>query len=475
MEWDEDTCYRALCARDARFDGRFFVGVLTTGVYCRPVCPARTPHRRNVRFLGSAAAAVAAGFRACRRCRPDTLPMSREWDHRGDLVAQALRMIAAGAADDGGGTATVAKSLGVTPRHLNRSLMAAVGATAGQLARTRRAQTARLLLVDTTLPLTEVAYAAGFGSVRQFNDVVRAHFGMTPSQLRAGERSAGGTGDLTLRLRMRPPYAVDAITARIARHGVPGVDDVVDGSISTTTSWGAAVRVRFDSDSAVSLAVALPPSRDIREVAGLIDGVRRWLDLDANPAQVDSHLAGQPALAPLVTRRPGLRVVGTLDPFAGLVRTILGQQVSVAAAGTHAARLARHLTDGTRLPTPDELAVADPVALAAAVGVPQARGQTLVAVARAVTDGGVVLDPAGDRESTVARLGEIRGIGPWTLAEVRMRCLADPDAWPEGDLVLRRALVGRLAGLDLGRTAPWRSYVAHHVWVDEADRRRQAA
>lgn len=474
MILSDDECYRALSARDERFDGRFFACVLTTGIYCRPVCPSRTPQRSNVKFLGSAVAASAAGFRACRRCRPDSLPASRDWDHRGDLVARALRMISAGTGDAGGTTA-LAQSLAVTPRHLNRMLVAEVGATAGQLTRSRRAQVARLLLADSDLNLADVAFAAGFGSVRQFNDSIRAHFGSTPSRLRSGAPPTTPAATLTLRLRLLPPYATTEVLGWLARHGVPGVDTVTDSTVTTTTTWGATVRAQFAGGDEVAVTLGLPPTRDVRVVPDLIEGIRRWLDLSVNPAQVDGDLAAQPVLRPLVRRRPGMRVLGHPDPFFGLVRTILGQQVSVAAAGTHSARLAGHLADGTRLPAAAELAAADPAALAAAVGIPQARGRTLVTVAEEVASGRISLAPAADRSETLARLGQISGIGPWTLAEVRMRCLGDPDAWPAGDLVLRRALERNLAGLDPAAVAPWRSYLAHHVWIDEAVRRRQAA
>lgn len=474
MILSDDECYRALSARDERFDGRFFVCVLTTGIYCRPVCPSRTPRRSNVKFVRSAVAAAAGGFRACRRCRPDSLPASRDWDHRGDLVARALRMISAGTGDAGGTTA-LAQSLAVTPRHLNRMLVAEVGATAGQLTRSRRAQVARLLVADSDLSFADVAFAAGFGSVRQFNDAMRTYFGRTPSQLRSGGSPAAPTGDLRLRLRLLPPYATTEALGWLERHAVPGVDSVTDSTVTTTTTWGATVSARFAGSDGVAVTLGLPPTRDMRVVPDLIEGVRRWLDLSVNPAQVDGDLAALPALRPLVRIRPGMRVLGHPDPFVGLVRTILGQQVSVAAAGTHGARLAGHLADGTRLPTADELAAADPASLAATVGIPLARGRTLVTVAAAVASDRISLNATADRAETLARLGEISGIGPWTLAEVRMRCLGDPDAWPAGDLVLRRALDRNVTGLDPAAAAPWRSYLAHHLWIDEAVRRRKAA
>ena len=481
MQLDEDVCYRALNARDARFDGQFFVGVVTTGIYCRPVCPARTPLRRNVRFFRTAAAASASGLRACRRCRPDSLPGSRDWDHRSDLVARALRLIGSGAADEQGSEA-VASQLHVTARHLNRALVAEVGTTAGQLARTRRAQTARTLLEHTDLTATEVAFAAGFRSVRQFNDVMREQFGTSPTQLRrtpavAGERERP-ISDVTVRLQFRPPYPVAAVLGWLHRHAVPGVDtvDVVAGTIHTTSTDGTTVAARFEQRSVV-VAIGLAPGADVRSVPHHIAAVRRWLDLDASPAVIDDHLARQAALVPWVTRHAGLRVPTSLDPFRSLTATILGQQVSVAAAATQCGRLTRHLDTGQRFPTAAELAAVDPDLLASALGVPKARGRTLVAVAQLVAGGDVALGPSADRDEVTAVLGAVRGIGPWTIAETRMRALGDPDVWPAGDLVLRREVSegGMFPGLQPGPCAPWRSYLAHHVWVAHATRTLDAS
>lgn len=473
---DDDICYQALTARDSRFDGRFFAGVLSTGIYCRPVCPARTPHRRNVRFFGSAAAASAAGLRACRRCRPDSLPGSREWDHRGDLVARALRLIGSGhtyEADE------LAQRLHVSSRHLNRALVAEVGATSGQLMRTRRAQSARLLLEQTDLSAADVAFTAGFGSVRQFNDVIREHFGLTPRQLRVGTGArSSSAGTLDLRLKLRPPYAVDAVLGWLARHAVPGVDDVDPGRrrVATRTIDGVGVTAWLGPES-VRVSLALPTGADLRAVPRTIAAIRRWLDLDVAPTAVDAALGRDPRLAELVRRRPGLRVLGALDPFRSLTTTIVGQQVSVAAAATQNARLCALVGDGTAFPTAAALASWDPERVAVAVGVPKARGRTLVDAATLIASGEVSLDPAGDRDDIVATLGQIKGVGPWTVADVRMRCLADPDVWPGGDLVLRRALApgGRFAGLEPAAVAPWRSYLAHHVWVANADPKQEAA
>ncbi|MFN8125891.1 MAG: Ada metal-binding domain-containing protein [Candidatus Nanopelagicales bacterium] len=467
---DDDRCFQALVARDARFDGRFFVGVVTTGIYCRPVCPARTPHRRNVRFYPSAAAASAAGLRACRRCRPDSLPGSRAWDHRGDLVARALRLIGSGAADETGATG-LAQQLHVTPRHLNRALVAEVGATAGALARARRAQTARLLLEQTGMSAADVAFASGFGSVRQFNDVMRRQFALTPGELRRAVpddgRSAATTG-VDVRLRFRPPYAAEEVLAWMSRHTVPGVDrvDVAERVVSSGMPDGTRVHVVFEERS-VRARVELPANVDVRAIPTRIAAVRRWLDLDAAPARIDADLSRDPALGSAVRRVPGLRVLGALDPFRTLTSTIVSQQVSVAAAATQNGRLCEFTTGGDRFPTAAELAARDPDEVAGALGIPRRRGRALVEVAELVASAEVDLSAGADRDAVVDRLGQVAGIGPWTLADVRMRCLADPDVWPGSDLILRRAVSpgGRFVGFDPDSAAPWRSYAAHHVWV----------
>lgn len=475
MSLDDDVCYRALTARDARFDGRFFVGVLTTGIYCRPICPARTPHRRNVRFYRSAAAAAASGLRACRRCRPDSLPGSREWDHRSDLVARALRLIGSGAADEEGIRA-LSRRLHVTDRHLNRALVSELGTTAGQLARTRRAQMARLLLEHTDLRLADVAYAAGFRTVRQFNDVIKEQFDATPSQLRrspaSDDRIARPVTDVTVRLQFRPPYATTPVLAWLGRHAVPGVDDVdvTSRTIRTTTVDGSLIEARFDERS-VMVDIGLPPGADIRGVPTRISAIRRWLDLDASPAQIDDQLSRHGQLGETVRARPGMRVIGALDPFRSVVSTVVSQQVSVKAAATQNARLASYVGDGTRFPSPAVLSATDPDALAQALGLPKARARTLTAIATEVAEGRIVLGPHADRGATLAALAAIKGVGPWTLADVRMRALGDPDVWPQGDLILRRAIApgGRFSGLDPADVSPWRSYLAHHVWVAATD------
>ncbi|MFN8158069.1 MAG: Ada metal-binding domain-containing protein [Candidatus Nanopelagicales bacterium] len=474
---DVDAAYQALAARDRRFDGRIWFGVTSTGVYCRPVCPAQTPKAANVRFFASPAAAVSSGFRACKRCLPDSAPGSRHWDHRGDLAARALRLIAEGAVDDGG-VAGLARTLHVSERHVHRTLVAEVGAGPLQLAMSRRAQTAKLLVEQTSLPLTEVAFAAGFSSVRQFNDVMRREFGVPPSQLRRSPESPVAAADprLVLRLRLRPPYDADAVGEFLAARAVPGLEEhVVDRRgwthrrVVPLATAAAVVEVRVVDDH-----VLVRADTDVRGTSLLVARVRRWLDLDAEPSMVDGALAADPALAPRVAARPGLRVPTTVDPWETVVRAIVGQQVSVAGARTILGRIVAAygapVGDLVSFPTAHELSVVDPGEVAA-LGMPGARARTVVAVAEAVAAGAVDLR-AGDPEEVGAALEALPGVGPWTSAYVRLRALGDPDVLPVTDLGIRhgaralglpdapRALAGRARPW-----SPWRSYAAQHLWT----------
>jgi AraC family transcriptional regulator of adaptative response / DNA-3-methyladenine glycosylase II len=427
-----------------------------------------------VRFYVTSAAAAAAGLRACKRCRPDSLPGSRDWDHRSDLVARAVRLIASGAADDSG-VGAVAAQLGVSDRHLRRQLESELGASPGQLARTRRAQTARMLLEQTRFPVTDIAFAAGFRSLRQFNDVMRSEFGSPPTLLRRSpggpaERTSMQPAEITLRLRMREPYDRAGVLSWLRRHAVPGVDVVAPESpwLRTTALDGTVITTHFGVGA---VTARLRGADGLSWLPGRVASIRQWLDLDANPQAVTDVLGAVPRLHPLVCAHPGVRVVGGPDPFRALVCAILAQQVSVAAAATHAGRLVAAYDPavegfGGRFPEPAELAAADPAVLARQLGIPAARARTLVDAAAAVADGVVSVSPAADRNETAAALQRIRGIGPWTVADVRMRALADPDVWPASDLVLgRETASGVVAGLDPARAAPWRSYAAHQIWV----------
>src|SRR3954451_2617145 len=333
---DFDTCYRAVSSRDARFDGRFVTAVRTTGIYCRPSCPAQTPKRENVSFFPRPAAAAAAGYRACKRCRPDAAPGSPEWDVRGDLAARALRGIEAGVVDDEG-IPGLARRLNVSERHLHRVLVAEVGVGPLALARTRRAQTARVLIEQTPLALTTVAFSAGFASVRQFNDVMRAEFGCPPSELRRRPPAVGDAeGTLTLRLQHRKPFAVEPMLAWFAARAITGVEEV-DGPVYRRVVRDAIVELEPQPDA--GHVVARVQVSDVARIADVVARCRRLLDLDADPVAVDEVLQHDPLLATSVSLRPGMRVPGTVDGFELAARAVLGQQVSVAAARTFGARL----------------------------------------------------------------------------------------------------------------------------------------
>ncbi len=477
MLLDFESCYRAVCSRDSRFDGRFFTAVTTTGIYCRPICPAQTPKPANVQFYACAAAAEAAGFRACRRCRPETSPGSPEWNVRANLVARALRMIADGVVD-AGGVDGLAKRLAVSPRHLHRELMTEVGAGPLALARTRRAQTARLLIDQTTLSMTSIAFAAGFESVRQFNDTMQVSFGCTPSTLRRRTPAVThGSGDIVLRLRYRPPLASAALLDFLAAHAVPGIEEVTAGTYSRTVvmprSRGRITLEPQQESATVALRLGFEVLTDLPL---LVQRCRQMFDLDADPPAIAEALGSDPILGSLVPAQPGLRIPGTIDGFELGVRAVLGQQVSVARAQVLAARLVARA--GTPLaspvgtlthyfPTADSVAEAD----LEGIGLMNGRAAALRALAQAVAAGDLVLDRGEDRASVVARLQALPGIGPWTASYIALRALGDPDALPVHDLGLRRACErlgypGDPKSLAAASETwhPWRGYAAFLLW-----------
>lgn len=469
---DPDRCYRAAQSRDARFDGWFFVAVRTTGIYCRPSCPAITPKRSNVEFHRTAAAAQGRGFRACKRCRPDATPGSPEWDLRGDVVARAVRSIADGVVDRDG-VPGLARRLGYSERHLHRMLVAELGAGPLALARAQRAQTARLLVETTDLAFTDVAFAAGFGSVRQFNDTVREVYAASPSELRRARRShraPAAPGAVTVRLPVRAPFAAVELFRFIGAHTVAGLE-FFDGGLARALDLPhghgiVAVEVEED-DAAVQAEFRLA---DWRDLAPAVERVRRWLDLDADPVAVDAALSADPTLAPLVDACPGIRSPGSVDPFETAIRTVIGQQVSVSGAATVTSRIVAALGEPLTVahdrlthvfPTPERLAEAGDADLP----LPRQRAATVRRLARAVVDGEVVLDRSADRQVLRDALAGIRGIGPWSIGHIEMRGFGDPDVFLAGDLVARRGL----ERLELGtgaadRWRPWRSYATRHVW-----------
>jgi AraC family transcriptional regulator of adaptative response / DNA-3-methyladenine glycosylase II len=483
---DFERCYRAVQSRDPRFDGWFFTAVASTGIYCRPSCPATTPKRQNVRFYPSAAAAQQAGFRACKRCRPDATPGSPEWDARADVVARSMRLIADGVVDRAG-VPGLAAELGYSVRQLERLLVGEVGAGPLAIARAQRAQTARVLVETTGLSMAEVAFASGFSSIRQFNDTVRAVFAVSPSDLRARagahraspQRSAepragadAGPGALDLRLTFRQPLTPENLFGHLAATAVPGVEEVRDGAYRRTLrlAHGPGVVGLRPTPTHVACRVVLS---DLRDLASAIARCRWLLDLDADPEAVDELLAADPELAPVVAKAPGRRVPRCIDGGELAVRAVVGQQVSTAAAATLAGRMVAAAGEPvadpggglTRLfPVPDALAHLD-------VAMPAGRRRTLAAVVEALASGRLSLGPGADRAEAMAAMSDIEGLGPWTAQVIAMRALGDPDAFPVTDLGVRRAAaVLGLPGTPAALTArserwrPWRAYAVQYLW-----------
>jgi AraC family transcriptional regulator of adaptative response / DNA-3-methyladenine glycosylase II len=540
---DDEHLYRALAARDARFDGVFFVGVTSTGIYCRPVCRARTPGAARCRFFASAAAAERRGFRPCLRCRPELAPAVADAvvadaagrDAGGDGVASvdAVRRlaraagarIAAGALDGDGGVDALAAAFGVTARHLRRAVERELGASPVALAQTRRLLVAKQLLAETRLPVARVAAASGFGSVRRFHSVFQTRYRLTPSAVRGAARGRGpadapdgpgpdGTGEtVRLLLAYRPPYHWPAVRDYLAARATPGVEAVCAAAMAPNSRPGAAAdgtsrywrAVRLGAHRGVvavgpgarpgTLSVDLSPGL-LPAVVPLLAALRRLLDLDAEPASVDAHLGADRLLAAHVARRPGLRVPGAVDGFELALRAVLGQQVSVRGATTLAGRLVRLVGEpldaearaagapaGLTHHPVDAARLADAgAALVARVGLPRARAEAVVALARAAADGqlpeltggtlGGASGAAAGPAAFVRRFTALPGVGPWTASYVAMRALRWPDAFPDGDLALRRA-AGGLTPARLRRASerwrPWRAYAAMHLWAGLGD------
>jgi AraC family transcriptional regulator, regulatory protein of adaptative response / DNA-3-methyladenine glycosylase II len=472
---DQDRCYRAVLGKDRRFDGVFYTGVRTTGIYCRPSCPAVTPRRSNVAFYPTAAAAQGAGFRACRRCRPDLTPGSPEWDVHADVAGRAMRMISDGVVEREGVPGLAARA-GYTPRHLSRVLTSELGAGPLALARAQRAHTARLLIETTDLGIADVAFAAGFASVRQFNATIREVYAATPSELRAARRRRGDSagdaaGAITVSLPVRAPFEFRSLLGFFTERAVAGVEACEQGSYARTLRlpYGSGrVRLTPASDR-VECRLELA---DLRDLAAGVERCRRMLDLDADPVVIDEHLGSDELLRPLVTRRPGMRVPGHVDGFEVAVRAVVGQQISVAGARTILSRLVRVYGDevdaggplGWLFPTAAAIAAADPETLP----MPKARARALVGLAAAVAEGRVVLDRSADRAEVRASLLALPGVGPWTADYIALRALGDPDIFLPTDVGIRRGF----ARLGLPEPAeqrdaawrPWRSYALMHLW-----------
>ncbi len=472
---DPEQCLRAIESKDARFDGWFFTAVKTTKIYCRPSCPARTPFAKNVEFLPTAAAAQKAGYRACKRCRPDASPGSPEWDPRGDVVARAMRLIADGVIDRGG-VPELARRLAYSERQINRLLVTEVGAGPLALARAQRAQTARVLIETTDLTFANIAFASGFASIRQFNDTIRDVFAVTPTVLRTGKHTTAEPGHVVVRLAARPPFDGGQIIDFLAQRAVPGVEEVIDGSYrrSLDLPHGAGVMTITPGSDHVTAAYRLD---DLRDLTAAVARTRRLFDLDADPASVAATLRTDAVLRLLVTARPGLRVPGHPDGTELITRAVIGQQVSVAGARTISARLAHRIGKPLDAPSgsithrfPDASAIA--ALQSEDLPMPRKRGTALIAVATAIADGDLVIDPGVDRERLRAQLVARAGIGPWTAEYVLMRAVGDPDAFMPTDLGVRHALSAlgvdatpRAALVRAERWRPWRAYANAHLWA----------
>ncbi|PYY34348.1 DNA-3-methyladenine glycosylase [Curtobacterium sp. MCPF17_011] len=510
-----DERYRIAASRDARFDGQFVTAVHSTGIYCRPSCPARTPRSTGVTFYRTSAAAHLAGFRACRRCLPEATPGSPEWDLREDVAARAMRLVLDGVVEREG-VPGLAGRVGYSERQLNRIMTDELGAGPKALSRAHRAQTARTLLTSSDLPIADVAFAAGFASIRQFNDTVREVFALTPTELRARRRTApGGDGALHVHLPARPPFDVQGLLEWHALHALAGMEQVGFDAAGRVASYGRVLdlpggpgwfrataagadtagsgarvgRVRTGLDLLVRLT-------DLSDLPTLVARVRALFDLDADPVAVDTALAAVPELAPAVARVPGMRLPGAVDPHEVVFRTLIGQQVSVAAARTAQTRLVAALgervaaglvpgvVEGPGASDRDESLVRlfPRAAVVAERGRevlrgPAARVDTIMRVAVALADGSLVVHGGQSLEELRSGLLAVKGIGPWTADYVALRVRHHPDLFLHSDLAVRNGaqelgLPGTARALSLWseRVAPWRSYLTMHCWRPIIDR-----
>ncbi|MGO9192181.1 MAG: AlkA N-terminal domain-containing protein [Streptosporangiaceae bacterium] len=508
---DDEQRYQAAVSKDPRFDGVFFIAVTSTGIYCRPSCPAITPKRENMRFHRSAAAAQEAGFRACKRCRPDASPGSPEWNIRADVVGRAMRLIADGVVDRDG-VEGLASRLGYEQRQVRRLVTAELGAGPLAIARAQRAQTARILVETTALPLSEIAFAAGFASIRQFNETIREVFAVTPTELRRANpggrppqtpprgHSPGGRppgtpryrgdpsprtlrnpvefqtnpaapGLVRLRLAYRAPIDAERMLGFLAARAIPGVESVQDGQYRRTIQLPNGTGI-LSLDPLVPSPARRGPGyvecelqlEDLRDLTAAVQRCRRLLDLDADPEAVTGYLAADPVLGPLALAHPGRRSPGHVDGNELALRAVLGQQVSVAAARRLGARLVASYgkplsrPDGSLthcFPTAETLAAADPATLP----MPRSRALALTGLAAALASGELSLDPGAERDRAEAVLLALPGIGPWTASYIRMRALSDPDAFLPTDVGVLDAL-SRLGAVPAGTGAPARARAA---------------
>ena len=481
MDMDRIACYRAISTRDVRFDGRLFVGVKTTGIYCRPICPARTPKFENVSFFSSAAAAQESGFRPCLRCRPEISPDLAFWRGTSNTVSRALALIEAGGLDDDD-VEGLANRLGVGARQLRRLFHRHVGASPVTVAQTRRVLLAKQLIHETSLPMAEVALAAGFNSVRRFNETFRELFARSPVKLRhVRNRGKHEAGTLSVRLAYRPPYDWDAMLSFLAHRAIPGVELVSPNSYKRSIAFGeksGVVTVVPADKNRVDVTVRFP---DMAALPQIIARVRRVFDLAADPDAIGAHLSLDPILAPLVAARPGLRVPGAWDGFELAVRAIFGQQITVLAATKLLGRLVQQygaplpaaMREGEGLshlfPSPARIAGAE----IATLGMPAARAMAVSSLAQAISADPAIFGRGASLEEAIAKLRSLPGIGEWTAQYIAMRELREPDAFPAADIGLLRAMTGadgrRPSPAQLvsraERWRPWRAYAALHLWA----------
>lgn len=470
VQLSEDICERARVSRDRRFDGRFIVAVVTTGIYCRPVCPARTPARDNVRYYATPAAAQDAGYRPCLRCRPESAPRIPEWSLASDLVQRGMRLIDAGYLDEGD-TASLASRLGVSVRHLDRVFHNELGTTPGKLARTRRVHLAKRLLTETTLPMTQVALHAGFGSVRRFNTAMQQAYSMAPAQLRQARKAAAGGPALQVTLPVRAPYCAPWIFDFLERRSLPGLEEVhgLEYRRRLDVRPDAQLTVRWTGKE-LQLSISEAALQGDRQhapvtLAQVLPQVRRVFDLDADSAVIDPALAQEPRFQDQLRRSPGLRVPGAWDGFEIAVRAILGQQVSVARARDLAIALCQRYGQGL-FPEAGVLAEAD----VSAIGMPGQRGRAVRALSAAVASGALSLDEHGDAQALAEALQALPGIGPWTAGYIAMRVGRDPDAFPDADWVVLKQLQMTAAKARKAALAwqPWRAYALMYLWAESA-------
>jgi AraC family transcriptional regulator of adaptative response / DNA-3-methyladenine glycosylase II len=476
---DQDLCYRALTGRDARFDGRFFVCVKSTGIYCRPVCPARTPKRGNCVFVPSSAAAESLGYRSCLRCRPESAPGTAAWAGTEASVARALRLIDEGALDEGSVEALAAR-LGIGARQLHRLFVRHLGASPLAVAGNRRLLVAKQLITETELPFSEVAAASGFQSLRRFNDSVRTVYGRSPSELRRGSKAEGeqASAAISLRLGYRPPFDWNRILAYLGGRAIPGIEKVEEDTYRRTYRLGdrtGTIEVTHQPDRhALSVRIDGVGPLPVRQI---VARVRRLFDLDADPAAISASLGSDPIIGPRLARARGIRVPGTFDPFELAIRAVLGQQVSVKGATTLAGRVVQRCATPSAVawnglthffPTPEALARAD----LSGLGLTSGRALALKSLSAACASSDGPLKPGSSLEDSVARLVTLPGIGEWTAHYVALRALGEPDAFPAADLGLRKAAGAGvvIAPQALKRMAeawrPWRGYAALLLWTE---------